>query len=68
MVAARYANDRPGKRSRVLADNFPALATVDPSGDDDAVLNAASAMVGLLTAIHEDPDPPFRSANVPMGG
>lgn len=51
-VAASYLNDRPGRRSRSLADNFPAIATVDdPGADDESVLVAATSMAELLRAI-----------------
>ena len=51
-IAAAYANDRPGGRSRLLVDNFPALVdTVDPEVDDDAVLRAASGVVDILEAL-----------------
>ncbi len=51
-VAGSYLNDRPGRRSRFLADNFPAIVTVDDSGvDDESVLAAASSMIELLHAI-----------------
>jgi predicted ATPase len=53
-IAACYANDRPGGRSRILVDNFPSLVDEsDPSIDDEAVLRAALSLIEVL-----EPDQP----------